>query len=93
MAAVGAGVLAAGVYESREHRRALAAISLRVHVNGTRGKSSTTKTITALFRALGKTAVGKCTGTAPIVIDPDGTERLLVRRGRTRVHEQVRFLR
>lgn len=93
MAAVGAGVLAAGVYESREHRRALAAISLRIHVNGTRGKSSVTKAITALFRTMGKTAVGKCTGTAPVIVDPDGSERLLVRRGRTRVHEQVQFLR
>lgn len=86
-------MLAAGVLEARAHSRALEAIPLRVHVNGTRGKSSVTRAVATLFRKLGKSVVGKCTGTRPVVIQRDGTERLLRRRGRTRVQEQVRFLR
>lgn len=93
MAAIGAGMLAAGLAEARAHRRALAAVPLRIHVNGTRGKSSVTEAVTALFRALGKTAVGKTTGTVPIIVEPDGSRRRLRRRGRTRIQEQARFLR
>lgn len=93
LAVIAAGLLAAGLGEARAHRRALGAVPLRVHVNGTRGKSSVTKAIAALFRELGKKAVGKTTGTLPVVIEPDGTERRIGRRGRTRVQEQVRILR
>ncbi|MBO8140941.1 MAG: poly-gamma-glutamate synthase PgsB [Firmicutes bacterium] len=82
-----------GIWEATSHRRVLEAIPLRVHVNGTRGKTSVTKTIAALFRNLGKPTAAKCTGTVPLFIAPDGTERPWPRRGRARVQEQVRFLR
>lgn len=86
------GLAALGLWEARRHEAALAAISLRVHVNGTRGKTSTTRTIAALLRSLGMRVAAKCTGTLPIYIGPDGVERPWPRRGRARVQEQVRFL-
>lgn len=92
LAIVVGGMLAAGVLEARTHARVLETIPLRVHVNGTRGKTSVTRAIATLFRELGKTTVGKCTGTLPVIIESDGSERRLKRRGRVRVQEQVRFL-
>lgn len=90
---IAGGLAALGLWEAVQHQRALAAIPLRVHVNGTRGKTSTTKTIAALLRSLGVATVAKCTGTLPVFIGTDGVERPWPRRGRARVQEQVRFLR
>lgn len=93
LALISAGMAAAGWAEAKAHRRALQAVPRRVHVNGTRGKTSVTRAVAAIFRELGQKTVAKCTGTAPVVIGPDGLEHRLARRGRARVHEQVRFLR
>lgn len=93
LTAVTAGGVALGVLESRAHRRVLDSIALRIHVNGTRGKTSVTRAIATLLRALGRRTVAKCTGTLPLFIGPDGDERPWERRGRPRVHEQMRFLR
>ena len=89
---ISGGLAALGLWEARRHRQALAAIPLRVHVNGTRGKTSATKTIAALLRSLGVATVAKCTGTMPVFIDSHGVERAWPRRGRARIQEQVRFL-
>lgn len=86
-------VLLGGVAESRIHDRRLGRIPLRVHVNGTRGKTSVTRGVADLFRRLGKKTMAKATGTAPLWIDPEGEEHEWPRRGRVRVHEQMRFLR
>ena len=55
------------------------AIPIRIHVNGTRGKSSVTRLITAGLRAGGKRTVAKITGTLPRVILPDGREAAVIR--------------
>src|SRR5690606_30258534 len=89
---ISGGLAALGLWEARRHRQALAAIPLRVHVNGTRGKTPATKTIAALLRSLGVATVAKCTGTLPVFIDTHGVERPWPRRGRARIQEQVRFL-
>lgn len=81
------------MWEARAHRRVLASLPLRIHVNGTRGKTSVTRAIATIFRELQQTTVAKCTGTVPLFIGPDGEERPWERRGSPRVHEQMRFLR
>ena len=67
--------------ESWRHQRNLSALKLRIHVNGTRGKSGVTRLIAAGLRAGGYRTVAKVTGTAAKIIDPDGSERLMSRRG------------
>ncbi|TMQ71806.1 MAG: poly-gamma-glutamate synthase PgsB, partial [Candidatus Eisenbacteria bacterium] len=42
-----AGLAAYGVWETRSHLGNLARVPLRIHVNGTRGKSSVTRLIAA----------------------------------------------
>ena len=56
------------------HRRHLRAIPVRIHVAGTRGKSTTTRLIAAGLRAGGLRVVAKTTGTEPRLIYPDGSE-------------------
>ena len=61
-----AGTLAVyGVYENRRHLRHLERIPHRVHVNGTRGKSSVTRLIPGATRARGLRARGRTTRPKP----------------------------
>ena len=57
------GLAAYGVWEWRRHARNVARIPIRVHVNGTRGKSSVTRLIAAGLRAGGVRTFAKTTGT------------------------------
>jgi poly-gamma-glutamate synthase PgsB/CapB len=82
------------IYEYVKHVRILNAIPIRVHVNGTRGKSSVTRLIAAGLRAGGYTVVAKTTGTMPRVILPDGSESEIIRIQGANIIEQkyvVRF--
>ncbi len=66
---------------------------IRVHVNGTRGKSTVTRLIAGALREAGVPTLGKVTGTAARWLLPDGSEEA-VRRGRTaRISEQLTALR
>jgi len=58
------------------HRRALRSIPVRIHVAGTRGKSTTTRLIAAALRASGRRVVAKTTGSEPRLILPDGREEI-----------------
>src|SRR5258708_1222581 len=73
------------------HRRNLRAIPVRIHVAGTRGKSTTTRLIAAGLRADGLRVVAKTTGTEPRLIVPDGSEVAWPRRGPPSVREQTQF--
>src|SRR6266853_1258865 len=73
------------------HRRNLRAIPVRIHVGGTRGKSTTTRLIAAGLRAGGLRVVAKTTGTEPRLIRTDGSETAWPRRGPPSVREQTRF--
>jgi len=66
--------LGAAVVEARRHRRHLESIPQRIHVNGTRGKSSVVRLVVAGLRAGGLRVVGKTTGSAARVLLPDGGE-------------------
>ncbi|MDD4309757.1 MAG: poly-gamma-glutamate synthase PgsB, partial [Candidatus Cloacimonetes bacterium] len=65
--------------EYRRHTRNVLAIPIRIHVNGTRGKSSVTRLIAAGLRSGGKRTVAKITGTLPRVVLPDGREAAIIR--------------
>lgn len=67
------------VLEYWRHRRNVAAIPVRIHVNGTRGKSSVTRLIAAGLRAGGIKTVAKITGTLPRVVLSDGREAAIIR--------------
>lgn len=88
------GLLAAlGVVESWSHRRNVNRIPIRVHVNGTRGKSSVTRLIGGGVRAGGHRTCVKTTGTLPRMVLPDGSEYPVFRVGRPNVIEQLRIVR
>lgn len=82
-----------GALESLMHRRNLRGLRIRVHVNGTRGKSSVTRLIAAGLRASGIRTCAKTTGTLPRLIHPDGIEEPIYRVGRPNVIEQVAVVR
>ena len=76
-------------WENRRHRKNLDALRLRIHVNGTRGKSSVTRLIAAGLRAGGYRTVAKVTGTAARIIGPDGSESPVARRGPANIREYL----
>lgn len=82
-----------GALESMDHRRRLAQIPIRVHVNGTRGKSSVTRLIAAGLRNGGIRTCAKTTGTLARMILPDGTEYPIFRPAGANVIEQLRIVR
>ena len=80
-------------WERRRHQRRLAGLRLRVHVNGTRGKSGVTRLIAAGLRGGGYRPFAKVTGTAAKWIEPDGTERPIPRRGLPNIRELIETVR
>ena len=77
-----------GVLEFIVHRKRLARIPIRIHVNGTRGKTSVTRLIAAGLREAGVRCVAKTTGTVPRFILPNGREVPVYRPGGANVIEQ-----
>lgn len=63
-----------------------------VHVNGTRGKSTTCRLIDAGLRAGGLRVFCKTTGTDPMTIEVDNEERPIIRRGKANIKEQIGIL-
>lgn len=82
-----------GFWEYHSHQRNLSSIPVRVHVNGTRGKSSVTRLIAATLRAGGYRTYAKVTGTLPRIIDEKGLEVPILRAQRANVIEQVKIVR
>jgi len=93
LAAIAGTLLVLGVAERILHQRNLDSFSIRVHVNGTRGKSSVTRLIAAGLRASGLRTCAKTTGTLPRLIHPDGVEEPIYRVGRPNVIEQLGVVR
>lgn len=79
-------------YEHWAHRRRLSRIRIRIHVNGSRGKSSVTRLIAAGLRAGGISTCAKTTGTLPRVILPDGRELPVYRPMGANIIEQIRVV-
>jgi len=86
-------LLVLGATEYAAHRRNLARIPVRIHVNGTRGKSSVTRLIAAALNQAGLRTFAKTTGTLPRMLFPDGREYPVYRPGRhANVLEQLRIV-
>ncbi len=83
------GLIIIGIIEFKRHERFLDSIPVRIHVNGTRGKSSVSRLIGAGLRAGGFRAVTKVTGTFPRLILEDGSEFHINRRGGANIIEQL----
>jgi poly-gamma-glutamate synthase PgsB/CapB len=82
-----------GIVEYRVHLANLRAMPIRVHVNGTRGKSSVARLIAAGLRAGGIRTVAKTTGSAARYIHPDGAEEPVSRPGPPNIREQLGIVR
>jgi poly-gamma-glutamate synthase PgsB/CapB len=92
VAAMVALLLVLGVTEGVRHRRNLARIPIRIHVNGTRGKSSVVRLIAGGLRAGGIVTCAKTTGTQASMILPDGSEYGIYRPSHANILEQVRIV-
>jgi gamma-polyglutamate synthase len=86
-------LIALGLAERIARDRAWRAVPVRVHVNGSRGKSTVTRLVWSALRAAGVPALGKTTGTAARWLLPDGSEQPLTRRAPASIREQLALLR
>src|SRR5512136_396561 len=78
--------------EKLVHDRTVRRIPIRIHVNGTRGKSTVVRLTAAALRDAGIRTLAKTTGTTPTLIYPDGHEEAIRRRGPSRIREQMSFM-
>jgi gamma-polyglutamate synthase len=86
-------LLALGAAERLARDRAIRAVPIRVHVNGTRAKSTVTRLIWSALVEAGVPAIAKTTGTAARILLPDGREIPVARRGPANIREQLALLR
>ena len=70
-----------GVAERKRHDAALESIPIRIHVDGSRGKTGTCRLIGDALRANGVKVLVKTTGKIPCLIDVSGKETVLERPG------------
>lgn len=81
-----------GFWEFRLHQFHLNQLPVRIHVNGSRGKSSVTRLITGGLRGGGHKVFAKTTGTKPRMLFVNGNEVPVNRVGRPNIIEQVRIV-
>jgi len=68
------GVLALWWKERLEYNKQLKGLKLRIYVNGIRGKSTVTRLIAGVLREAGIQTIGKTTGSAAMILLPNGKE-------------------
>lgn len=73
--------------ERVSYNRKLANLKIRIYVNGIRGKSTVTRLIAGVLREAGLQTVGKTTGSAAMVLLPNGDEVPIVRRSSATIME------
>ena len=93
LTAVFLAMIVVAVAEYVAHQRRAYSIPIRIHVNGTRGKSSVTRLIAAGLRAGGISTMAKTTGTLPRIIDFEGLEIPIIRPSGANIIEQVKIFR
>ena len=79
----------AGIIEFSRNQKRIYSIPVRIHVNGTRGKSSVTRLIGAALREAGVRTITKVTGTYPRLILEDGSEAEIYRKESPNIIEQL----
>lgn len=79
--------------ETLVHRRVLRRLPVRVHVNGTRGKTSVVRLIAAGLRAGGRRVCAKTTGSFAALTGPDGQDYPIHRPNQPNIIEQMRIMR
>lgn len=85
-------ISAFGIVEFFLHQRRIKSIPIRIHVNGTRGKSSVTRLIGAGLREGGIRTITKVTGTYPRLILEDGSEVKIYRKAAANIIEQLSII-
>ncbi len=73
-------------------QKRLEKIHLRICVNGTRGKSTVTRLIASALTEAGYRVLAKTTGSKPVLIFPDKTEKEIKRAGKPTILEQKHVL-
>lgn len=76
-----------------QHQRNLKKISIRIMVNGTRGKSTVTRLIGAGIKAGGYKVLVKTTGTKPRMVINNSFEFPVIRPGKPNIKEQIAIVR
>ncbi len=87
LGAVLTGVLAVWWKERIDYNKQLANLKLRIFVNGIRGKSTVTRLIAGVLREAGIQTLAKTTGSAAMVIFPNGKEILIDRKSSPTIME------
>jgi poly-gamma-glutamate synthase PgsB/CapB len=81
-----------GIIEYIRHQKLVYKIPIRIHVNGTRGKSSVARLIGAGLRAGNINTITKVTGTYPRLILNDGNEVNIRRKEKANIIEQLKIV-
>ena len=79
--------------ETLAHRRRVDGLQWRIHVNGIRGKSTVARIIAGMLREHGLVTVAKSTGTFAAVINRDGVDEPIKRKGPPTILEQIEITR
>jgi len=86
-------VIIFGIFEFKIHNKYLLNIPIRIHVNGSRGKSSVVRLIAAGLREGNLKTYGKTTGTSPRIIDNQGEDKYIHRLRSASIGEQISLIR
>ncbi len=81
-----------GLIEYALHQKRIFSIPIRIHINGTRGKSSVTRLIGAALREGGIKTITKVTGTYPRIILENGCEVAIYRKADANIIEQLSII-
>jgi poly-gamma-glutamate synthase PgsB/CapB len=81
------GVVLSWWLERRDYERRLSKLKIRIYVNGIRGKSTVTRLIAGVLREAGVQTLAKTTGSAAMVILPNGDEIPIERRSSATIME------
>ncbi|MBO6515587.1 MAG: poly-gamma-glutamate synthase PgsB [Bacteroidia bacterium] len=90
---VSVGLIVFGAIEYSNHQQQVNTIPIRIHINGTRGKSSVSRLIGAGLRAGGYKTITKVTGTFPRLITSEGLESPIHRKEKANILEQLKIIR
>jgi gamma-polyglutamate synthase len=86
-------LIAYGLFEFQRHYYNIRRIPNRIHVNGTRGKSSVTRLIGGGLKGGNRRVFIKTTGTKPRTISVSGVEQAIHRVGKANIIEQLGVIR